>query len=65
MTEYEFGDCNDRLICVCDAHNIDRLLVKLIAVHGEPRYDIAREITVAARTTVRRVEASAELVLPV
>jgi hypothetical protein len=39
-----------------------RLLENLIAVLGEPRYDIASEITAARRATARRAEAAAEMV---
>jgi hypothetical protein len=47
---------------VLDKRGNDRLLVALIAKHHEPRYDIAPQITAAARATARRVEAAAEMV---
>ena len=37
------------LRCVLDAHDVDQLLEKLRAVHGEPRADIAPELRAAAR----------------
>jgi hypothetical protein len=47
---------------VFDRHGRDRLLDKLIAKHGEPRYDIAPEIAAWARVTARHVETAAEMV---
>jgi hypothetical protein len=37
------------LPCVLDATDTDPLLQKLRAVHGEPRFDIARELEAATR----------------
>jgi hypothetical protein len=39
-----------------------RPLENLIAVHGEPRHDIAPELKAATRATARRVEVAAEMV---
>ena len=37
------------LPCVLDEHDVDRLLERLRAVHGELRADIAPELRAAAR----------------
>jgi len=49
------------LPCVLDADDIDRLLERLRAVHGEPRRDIAPEITKATRAAARVRTAAREL----
>jgi len=41
------------LPCVLDADDVDQLLERLRAVHGEPRQDIAPGITKATRTALR------------
>jgi hypothetical protein len=44
-----------------DARGVDRLLAKLRAAHGKPRFDIAPELKAETRVTARRVS-SAEMV---
>ena len=45
------------LPCTLDEHDIDPLLAKLRAVHGQPRADIAPELTKASAITARRAAA--------
>jgi len=37
------------LPCVLDTHDVDQLLERLRAVHGEPRRDIAPQLLAATR----------------
>jgi hypothetical protein len=39
---------------VLDRQGVDRLLMRLVAKHHEPRYDIAPEIATATRPTTRQ-----------
>jgi hypothetical protein len=41
--------------CVLDEHDRERLLDRLIAVHGRPRSDVASELTAATVSRARGV----------
>ncbi len=42
------------LLSVFDEHDVDQLLQKLRAVHGEARFDLAPEPVAAARTRLHK-----------
>jgi hypothetical protein len=48
------GSYERPMLCVLDAHDRDRLLEQLRAIHGAARTDIAPELLAAARPTQAR-----------
>jgi hypothetical protein len=48
------GSYEQPMLCVLDAHDRDRLLEQLRAIHGAARTDIAPELLAAARPTQAR-----------